>query len=327
MEDQPLTATERVRLLDVDPDLGAELSPAQRDYVDRVLVHVVRVRRGAIDPETVLGHAGAFAAVILEGVVLHRLAITGQPALRLLGPGDVLSRAGRPCTSLIVRVDHHAGERLRLAMLDDSVLLAACRAPRLFVGLHRLLAEQHQRLAAQLAICQLPRVEQRLQGLMWLLAETWGRVTPSGTLLPIDLTHDALGELIGARRPTVTLAISSLARRGSLVRHDGGWLLLEAPPRVAADQIVAAEPELVAGVPTPWRQPATVPVDGPSPEVLSQLVRELREGHDRTARDLPGRLERSRAARDRYRRMREQIAADRRRRRAMPGQPAPAPPQ
>ncbi|MGH2890860.1 MAG: Crp/Fnr family transcriptional regulator [Solirubrobacteraceae bacterium] len=327
MEDQSLTATERVRLLDVDPDLGAELSSVQREYVEHVLVHVVRVKRGTIDPEALLARAGAFAAVILDGVLLHRLAITAQPALRLLGPGDVLARAGRPCTSLIVHVDHRAGEHVRVAMLDDGVLLAACRAPRLFVGLHRLLAEQHQRLAAQLAVCQLPRVEQRLQALMWLLAETWGRVTPAGTLLPIALTHDALGEMIGARRPTVTLAISSLTRRGALIRHEDGWLLLEPPARAATDQVVAAEPELLSGLPTPWREPASEPIFGPSPEMLSQIVRELREGDDATARDLAGRLERSRAARDRYRRMREQIAADRRRRRAMPGPSAPAPPQ
>lgn len=327
MKDQPPTATERVRLLDVDPDLGAELSPAQREYVDGVLVQVVRVRRGEIDPEALLTRSGAFAAVILEGVLLHRLSITEQPALRLLGPGDVLSRAGRPTTSLIVRVDHHAGDRLRLAMLDDHVLLAASRAPRLFVGVHRLLAEQHQRLAAQLAVCQLPRVEERLQGLMWLLAETWGRVTPAGTLLPIALTHDALGELIGARRPTVTLAINSLVRRGSLIRQDRGWLLLEPPPLVAADRVVAADPELLPGMPTPWREPMPEPDSGPSPELLLQLVRELREGHDRTARELPGRLERSRVARDRYRRMREQIAVDRRRRRAIPGQSAPVAPK
>ena len=81
-----------------------------------------------------------------------------------------------------------------------------------------------------MAICQLPRVEDRVLAILWLLAESWGRVSAEGVLLPIDLTHQALGELIGAKRPTVTLAVGQLARRGAAERRTAGWMLHDAPP-------------------------------------------------------------------------------------------------
>ncbi len=46
------------------------------------------------------------------------------------------------------------------------------RWPGLLAGLHVHVAEQSERLAAQLVICQLPRVDQRLLAIMWLLAES-----------------------------------------------------------------------------------------------------------------------------------------------------------
>jgi hypothetical protein len=45
------------------------------------------------------------------------------------------------------------------------------------------------------------------------------------------LTHRILGQLVGARRPTVSTALSELAERKELVRRpDGSWLLRGDPP-------------------------------------------------------------------------------------------------
>ena len=79
------------------------------------------------------------------------------------------------------------------------------------------MADGAQRLAVQLAICQLPRVQDRVLAMLWLLAESWERVTSSGTTLSLSLTHQAL---VGARRPTVTLALGELAERGAVVQQD-----------------------------------------------------------------------------------------------------------
>ncbi|MGN6871536.1 MAG: helix-turn-helix domain-containing protein [Solirubrobacteraceae bacterium] len=91
-------------------------------------------------------------------------------------------------------------------------------------------AEQSERAAAHLAIAELPQVDQRLMAMMWLLAEDWGYVTPAGTVLPLALTHETLGGLIGARRPTVTLALRDLSARGELIRRRTGWLIIGLAP-------------------------------------------------------------------------------------------------
>jgi CRP-like cAMP-binding protein len=67
--------------------------------------------------------------------------------------------------------------------------------------------------------------------LLWHLAARWGRVRSDGTVLRLRLTHAVLADLVAARRPTVTTALSDLARRG-LVRTDGeNWVLAGEAPR------------------------------------------------------------------------------------------------
>lgn len=321
-------------LLDVDPELCNYLSPDERRLVARVAIPVQTFSSRPLDVDQMLENAGAFGAVILEGMLLHRMSIGDQLTLRLLGPGDMLSRSGGVSTGILGHSSFRASGQLRLAMLDDRVLLTARRFPRLFAGLHIRLAEQHQRLAAQLAVCQLPRVEDRVLALMWLLAETWGRVTASGTVLPMTLTHDSLGELIGARRPTVTLALKELAERGSLFRQDGEWLLLEPPPRGPASVPVRGEPLVTAVAPTQWAGTpmgaSDEPGDAQAPPQASiqQLVGTISALHDthvRNSRDTRSRLERARETRAHTRSLREQIARERLTRRPPPVARRPAP--
>jgi hypothetical protein len=50
-------------------------------------------------------------------------------------------------------------------------------------------------------------------------------------VVPLALTHRILGQLVGARRPTVSTALSELAEREELTRRpDGSWLLRGDPP-------------------------------------------------------------------------------------------------
>jgi hypothetical protein len=72
-------------------------------------------------------------------------------------------------------------------------------------------------------------VELRVLALLWHLAERWGRVGREGVVLPVKLTHETLGRFVGARRPSVTLAMGQLADDGLITRRDdGAWVL---PPR------------------------------------------------------------------------------------------------
>ena len=86
-------------------------------------------------------------------------------------------------------------------------------------------------LATNQATSHLTRVDARLELLFWGLADRWGRVGPDGVVLELPLTHQVLGRLVGAQRPSVTTALSDLARRGVIERReDGAWILRGDPP-------------------------------------------------------------------------------------------------
>lgn len=67
------------------------------------------------------------------------------------------------------------------------------------------------------------------------MASHWGRVTPQGVCIPFHLTHEVLGEIIGARRPSVSVAMASLQRRNEIARRsDGCYVLTGDVDRLAA---------------------------------------------------------------------------------------------
>jgi hypothetical protein len=48
----------------------------------------------------------------------------------------------------------------------------------------------------------------------------WGRVIPQGTVVPFRLTHEMLASIVGAQRPTTTVAIHSLVQQRRLARDE-----------------------------------------------------------------------------------------------------------
>jgi CRP-like cAMP-binding protein len=304
-------ATEsKVSLLDAEPDLGRFLSEEERLQASRVSLPARDVR-GEFDLSSLLERAHAFGVLISEGILLHRIRIGEQATLRLLGPGDMLSVSTEPRSRLVAESECSAMADTRLVLLDDRMLVAAQRWPRLFAALQQKSAEQAERIGLQLAICQLPRVTDRLLALMWMLSESWGRVTPSGVSLPLALTHDSLGGMIGARRPTVTLALGELADRGAIVRQDVGWLLLEefAEPGPATSRVDA--PEFVLPAPTSWRDTAAIqPTAVQTHAELMESVARLRSEHLEARERIRERIEQVQRSRERVQKRREQMAEE-----------------
>jgi CRP-like cAMP-binding protein len=313
----------RVRLLEADPDLGRFLTNDELAEARQLAVPVIAFdREETITLGQRLEDQAAFAALLLEGMVLEEMQVGDQVGMRLLGPGDIVSVGGTQ-SMLVGEVATRAVPDTQLALLGRELLIATHRWPALLRGLHLRYAQQADRLATQLVICQLPRVDQRLLSLMWLLAESWGRVTPTGTTLPVKLTHDVLGALIGARRPTVTLALRDLAERGAVVRQDRGWLLLEHPSGTSRPIESFRSPSLIDDGPSGWiDQEATVAASSAaraaSFDLLRQRLDQLRERHavDRVSFDQNMRAlavvrkrcqdSRDRVARDRVKRRRSQ---------------------
>jgi CRP/FNR family cyclic AMP-dependent transcriptional regulator len=224
--------TPRIALLEVDPELGRHLPADDLEHARSALtVPVCDVASGTLHLGTLATEAiNPFAAYVVSGLLTRDVDIGGQPALELLGPGDIL--VGKEVAgTLPVRSRLTVTAPARIALLDDRILAAVRHWPRLLPGLMQRVCEQRDRLALQLAISHQPRVEDRLMNLFWHLSDRFGSVTPEGILLPMSLTHEALGRLVGARRPTITLALRALDERGVLQRRaDRSWLLAEWPP-------------------------------------------------------------------------------------------------
>lgn len=311
-----------IRLADLDQDLLWPLTEAEQEETKRVSLPVVAVSERTPDLGMLLRSANAFGAIVLEGMLQHHMRISEQPGLRLLGPGDIAAAGAAPSPMVLAGSDWRATARTRIVLLGEEFLVAVKRWPGLVASLQVRMAEQIERLSTQLAICQQPRVEDRVLAMLWLLAETWGRVTPTGTTLPLSLTHEALGALVGARRPTVTLALGGLAERGAVVHQDRGWLLLLEPPAQAVGEIPDIDaPRVLDDGPSDWSAGVEqTPGYRDAGAELADTVNRLRSEHLRNTEEVRNHLRRMIAARARTEEVRARVRDERalRRRREQP---------
>jgi hypothetical protein len=225
-----------IPVLRADPELAEGLSPAELDAAVRVVaLHARALEPGPWDPEAEQWPVPpTLGLLVLQGVITRDIVFAGRTTTELIGAGDVL----RPWEddvqfdSLPFAATWHVHEPARLALLDARFALASARWPVLAAAISRRHVRRARSLAFQLAIAQLPRVDDRLLVLLWALAERWGRVSPQGVRLALALPHRTLATLVGARRPSVTTALSGLARDGLVERTDEGWLLHGDPAEV-----------------------------------------------------------------------------------------------
>src|SRR5438874_8772311 len=69
-----------IRLLEIEPDIARFLAPAQEAEAERLTVPVLRLEKGPLEIDAVLNRARSFAAILLDGMLLHRLRVGDQPA-------------------------------------------------------------------------------------------------------------------------------------------------------------------------------------------------------------------------------------------------------
>jgi CRP/FNR family transcriptional regulator, cyclic AMP receptor protein len=234
-------------LLELDPDLGQllpkdRLAAAQREL--RVAVRTLDA--GPWDVDRLSGaspeHLGL---LIVDGVIAREVLVSDTISTELLGPGDVIRpwriQAGSGLLQHEVR--WNVLTRSRFALLDRRVGVELGRYPEVGAAIVDRVNERALRLGLTQAISQLNRVDRRLLALFWHLAERWGRMTSGGVALPMTLSHRMLGQLVGARRPTVSTALGELVKQGELARRDDGtWLLTGEPVGVPAPEIERVVP-------------------------------------------------------------------------------------
>ena len=222
----------RTQILAAAPWLTRDMSEEERaEAAARALAPTLVVDRGPWDPP-LLAEARAWGILVLDGVLARRASIRGHFATELMGPGDVVrpwSYAG-PLAPIAAEATFTAHSRITVALLDEEFAASASPWPHIAAGLIDEAVDRTRRLALALAVRHAVRVEERLLLTMWQLADRWGVVGRSGTVIRLpNVTHALLADLVGARRPTVSLAIRHLRERGLLERRAGLWVLCEGP--------------------------------------------------------------------------------------------------
>jgi CRP/FNR family transcriptional regulator, cyclic AMP receptor protein len=216
----------RVALLQLDAGFRAAVPEQERSLAERaVLVPCHELGPGTWQTEP-LRAEDALAALLVRGLATREITIAGRRNAELLGPGDVFHPWSNSTPVVPSTSRWASGSSALVALLDDRFMVAARRWPQLFAAVHERLAERLERATLRAAIMALPRVEQRILGMFWQLAERWGTVRSDGVVIELGITHELLGELIGAQRPTVSLALQALAAEGVLQRTPhGAWIL------------------------------------------------------------------------------------------------------
>lgn len=166
------------------------------------------------------------------------------PGAAMTGPLGFVS-AGR----MAIVVDVEAGRRRTIALLQegdaivlpaggwpgapgararaatDAELMVLARPLAGVIGGDAPLAEWIARAVAaavadrelSVAIALEPRLERRLILKLRQLAERWGKVTHEGVRLDLRVTHQELGDMIGAARESITVALGRLQEQGDII--------------------------------------------------------------------------------------------------------------
>jgi hypothetical protein len=221
-----------------DPELSEAIPIARRQQAieecTAAEIHIATGRGAGRSGSPVHGGIGM---LVLEGLLIRRVGIDGRFGAELLGEGDLLRPWEDEYDSpmLPLETGWSVVEPARVAVLDHEFVQRISRYPELAPAFVARAMQRARNLAVNMAIVHQARVDVRLRMLLWHLAGRWGRVRTEGTVLPLRLTHTLLADLLAARRPTVTSAVSELARRGLLRASGDEWVLFGGAPRELLD--------------------------------------------------------------------------------------------
>lgn len=230
-----MLTTSRESLLELDRDLAKDLPDDDESRArDHLVADVLRVEPGVWDPTPTAEPAqGGFGLFVATGFLVRSVTLGHRSAAELLGPGDVMRpwQEDEPRSSYPLTSRWRALKPARFAILGKETTGQLCAFPSVIAQLAERMVGRTRRQTGYQAISQLAAVEHRILLALWFMADEFGRVRTDGVHVPIPMTHEVLGMLIGARRPTVTGAVGVLTERGVLrVARREGWLLLGDPP-------------------------------------------------------------------------------------------------
>ncbi|MCS6910016.1 MAG: helix-turn-helix domain-containing protein [Anaerolineales bacterium] len=131
--------------------------------------------------------------------------------LGLCGPGQTL--VYHPADSCNLQLAAHTDAKVLIKLWAEAV-----KEPDFAARLR----ERLQQMEAWAAIQARPYLDQRVLGLLSLLAEQFGKPQAEGVLIDLRLTHAQLASATGATRTTITRTLGDLRTRGLLTNVGSG---------------------------------------------------------------------------------------------------------
>lgn len=239
----PVRGMPLISVLELDPDLRTGVP--QSDLACATAAAAARAvdlgpGRCPFEPQQ---QTGGLGLLLISGVILIEVRVGQRTHADVLTGGDVLlpwlaDESGASVgSSLGARVIRPA----RVALLDRAFALRTARWPEITSNVLGRVVARARRLSMQAAVNAMPRIQDRIELTLWLLADRFGNMTPEGAVVELPLTHAHLAEVIGCQRPSVTSALSALQAAGRLeVVGPRTWRLCERPDSL--EELAAATP-------------------------------------------------------------------------------------
>jgi hypothetical protein len=223
-----------VQVLEEDPDLGQSIDEDRIKAAQAAgTARAVRLRSGRWRPGREPDHVNeGFGLLVLSGLLSRRVGHEGRFGAELLGPTDLLRPWDRiEAESLIpFDADWNVIRSGRLAVLDRRFAMRVAPHPEVAAELMGRLVRRSRHAMLSMAIVHQPRVETRVEMMLWVLAERWATMRSGGVALSLPLTHALLADLVAASRPAVSAAVSVLTKAGRIRRDGDVWFLAGTPP-------------------------------------------------------------------------------------------------
>jgi CRP-like cAMP-binding protein len=175
--------------------------------------------------------AGSTVPLLRNNVWLVVRGMVRLGALTIHGDELLLGLAGpnEPFGDPLAGVDAYEARTIS----DTDLLCLSCseirETPNLAVAMLQAVSLRHRQSQALLALMGLRRVEERVRGLLELLATDYGQPCEDGLRLNLRLTHQELASAIGTTRVTVTRVIGTL--------KEEGWLRLDPQRRLVVSYL------------------------------------------------------------------------------------------
>jgi len=180
--------------------------------------------------------------ILEEGLVrLYRISSDGDElTLGYVHPGEVFGELAafvdQPRESFAAAVENSTA----LEISRETCLRIARASPSAGTAITAQIGGRLKQIEARAEDLAFRTVQQRVAHILLQLSGEFGQPVSRSVRITLRLTHAQLAALVGASRPTVSLALGQLEEAGLIVREDGNWIILD---RSGLERIVERLPE------------------------------------------------------------------------------------